>query len=93
MENHILSVENYDKESQMLKEKTVENEKNQIKTYFSLKKRGLQLHKNRLYIPNTTKIKLTVMDELHKRPYSRHLGYQKMITMIIKDFFCPNMKK
>ena len=33
------------------------------------------------------------MNELHKRPYSRHPGYQKMITMIRKDLFWPNMKK
>ena len=33
------------------------------------------------------------MDELHKRSYSGHPGYQKMITMIIKEFFWPNMKK
>ena len=33
------------------------------------------------------------MNELHKRPYSGHLRYQKMITMIRKDLFWPNMKK
>ena len=33
------------------------------------------------------------MDELHKRPYSVHPRYQKMIAMIRKEFFWPNMKK
>ena len=33
------------------------------------------------------------MNELHKQPYSGHLGYQKTITMIIQYFFSPNMKK
>ena len=33
------------------------------------------------------------MEELHKRPYSGHPGYQKMITMTSNDFFWPNMKK
>ena len=33
------------------------------------------------------------MNELHKRPYSVHPRYQKMITMIRNDFFWPNMKK
>ena len=33
------------------------------------------------------------MNELHKRSYSGHPRYQKMITMIIKDFFWPNIKK
>ena len=66
MENQILNAENYDKEYQNLKEKTGENEKNQISTYFILNGRGLLLHKNRLYIPNTAENKLTVMNELHK---------------------------
>ena len=33
------------------------------------------------------------MNEIHKKPYSRHPGYQKIITLIIKDLFWPNMKK
>ena len=93
MENQILNAEISDKEYQNLKEKTVENEKNHIKTDFSLNRRGLVLHKNRLYIPNTTEIKLTFMNDLNKWFYSGHLGYQKMITVIRKDFFYPNMKK
>ena len=92
LENKILNAENFDKEYQKRKEKTVENERNKIKTILSLNGRGLLLHKGRLYTPNATYIKLTVMDELHKRPYSRHPGYQKMIIMTRKDFFCPNMK-
>ena len=33
------------------------------------------------------------MNELHKQPYSGYPWYQKMITMIRKYFFWPNMKK
>jgi hypothetical protein len=33
------------------------------------------------------------MDELHKRPYSGHPGYQKMITATRKQFYWPGMKK
>ena len=54
LENKILNAENFDKEYQKLKEKTIENEKNQIKTDFSVNGRGLLLHKNKLYIPNAT---------------------------------------
>ena len=85
--DHILNIGNFDGEYHRLKEKTVKNEQEQVKTNFSLIQQGLLLYKNRLYIPNTREIKLTVMDELHKIPYSGHLGYQKMITMIKKDFF------
>ena len=71
----------------MLKENNAKNEQNQVKADFSLNQQGLLLHKNRLYIQNIAEINLTVMDELHKRPYSGHPSYQKMITMIRKDFF------
>ena len=40
-----------------------------------------------LYIPNVTKIKLLILNEIHKIPYSGHPGYQKTITMSRKDFF------
>ena len=91
--NQILNAENFDKEYQNLKEKTTENERSEKKTDLSLNGRGLLLHKNKLYIPNSADIKLTVVVELHKRPYSGHPRYQKMITMIRKDLFWPNMKK
>ena len=51
------------------------------------------MHKNNMYIPNIVEIEQTFMDELHKTPYSRHPSYQKMIPMIKKYFFWPNMKK
>ena len=45
LEDKIKNAEIYDKEYQKLKEKTAENEVNQIKTYYSLNKRGLLLNK------------------------------------------------
>ena len=54
MENQILNVENFDREYQILKEKTAKNEKNQVKIDFSQNQQGLLLHKSRLYIPNIT---------------------------------------
>ena len=55
-------------------------------------KKGLLLYKDRLYVPNVPKIKLLILNEIHKTPYSGHLGYQKTITMLRKDYFWPNMK-
>ena len=63
-----------------------------LKTYFSLNKKGLMLYKIRLYVPNVLEIKLLILNEVHKSPYSGHLGYQKMITMLRKDYFWTNMK-
>ena len=35
---------------------------------------------------------MLILNEVHKVPYSRHPGYQKMITMLRKDYLWPNMK-
>ena len=56
-------------------------------------KKGLLLYKYRICAPNVPKIKLLILDEIHKNPYLGHPGYQKTITMLIEDYFWPNMKK
>ena len=50
------------------------------------------LHKKTLYVPNVPEIKLLILNEVHKISYSGHLGHQKMIKWIRKDYFWPNMK-
>jgi hypothetical protein len=47
---------------------------------------GLLTYRDRLYIPNCDNLKRFIMDELHKRPYTGHPGYQKMITGTRKNF-------
>jgi hypothetical protein len=54
---------------------------------------GLLTYRDRLYIPNCDDLKRFIMDELHKRPYTGHPGYQKMITATRKQFFWPGSKK
>jgi hypothetical protein len=58
----------------------------------SIDKEGLLRFKNRLYIPDSTKIKLNILDDAHKKPYSGHPGYQKTIKTLRKLFYSPNMK-
>jgi hypothetical protein len=65
---------------------------NSDKSDLSIDKNGLLRFKNRIYIPDSTELKLTVLDEVHKKPYSGHPGYQKMITTLRKLFYWPNMK-
>ena len=76
--------------------KTVANLKNNLenldRTYLILGRNGLLRFKNRLYIPNSNELKLTILDKVHKKPYSGHLGYQKTITTLRKLFYWPNMK-
>ena len=50
------------------------------------------MYKNKIYVPNIHDIKLSILNEVHKSPYSRHLGYLKMITMLRKEYLWPNMK-
>ena len=45
-----------------------------------------------MYVPNVPKVKLLILDEIHKTPYSGHPGYQKTITMLRKEYFWPNMQ-
>jgi len=37
-------------------------------------------------------LKAGILDEIHKKPYSGHPGYQKTVTMLRKDFYWPKMK-
>jgi hypothetical protein len=55
--------------------------------------RGLLTYKNKLYIPDCDDLKRFMMDELHKRPYTGHPGYQKMIISTRKQFYWPRLKK
>ena len=75
-----------------LKEKVTQNVCENIITDYNFNEKGLMLHKNRLYVPNIPEVKLLILNEVHKMPYSAHLGYQKMITMLRKEYFWPNMK-
>jgi hypothetical protein len=47
---------------------------------------GLLTYRNRLYIPRCDDLKRFTMDDLHKRPYTSHPGYQKMIMTTRKQF-------
>jgi hypothetical protein len=54
---------------------------------------GMLTYRNKLYISSCDDLKRFIMDELHKRPYTGHPGYQKMITGTRKQFYWPGMKK
>jgi hypothetical protein len=54
---------------------------------------GLLTYKGRLYIPNCDDLKRFMMDELQKKTYTSHHGYQKMIIATKKLFYWPGLKK
>ena len=65
---------------------------NSDKSDLSIDKNGLLQFKNRLYIPDSTELKLTTLDEVHNKPYSGHPGYHKTITTLRKLFYWTTMK-
>ena len=54
---------------------------------------GLLTYRDRMYIPNCDNLKRFIMDELHKRPYTGHPRYPKMISTTNKLFYWHGMKK
>ena len=81
-----------DENDHKLQAKVAESLIESLSTWYSLNEKGFLLYKNRLYIPNVLKIKLLILNEIHKTPYSGHPSSQKTITMLQKDYFWPNMK-
>ena len=63
--------ENYTKLVEELQNTSVNSDKPDL----SIDKNGLLRFKNRLYIPDSAELKITVFYEVHKKPYSGHLGY------------------
>ena len=51
-----------------------------------MKKRFL-LYKDRIYVPNVPKVKLLILDEIHKTPYSGHPGYQSDYNYVKEIIF------
>jgi hypothetical protein len=60
---------------------------NSDKSDLSIDKKGLLQFKNRLYIPDSAELTLIDLDEVHKKLYSGHPGYQKTITTLRKLFY------
>jgi hypothetical protein len=53
---------------------------------------GMLTYKGRMYIPNCDDLNRFTLDELHKRPYIGHSGYQKLIAATKKLFHWSRMK-
>jgi uncharacterized protein (DUF1919 family) len=51
------------------------------------------MHKNKIYVPSSGELKDLVLKEMHNVPYVGHIGYQKKISAVKSQFFCPRMKK
>jgi len=92
LEERIKGKEESDKNYQNLKSKIAGNEYEIEGSDYNLTDAGLIMYTNILYVPNVPEIKWLILKEVHESPYSGHKEYQKMITILRKDFFWPNMK-
>ena len=87
--NHVAKDELYVQVKDKLQQQNLE------KNYegYKLEEDELITYKNIIYIPNVADLRRIVMDEIHRAPYSGHLGYQKTIATVKKQYFWPRMKK
>jgi hypothetical protein len=70
LEEKVKIVAEKDIEYQNIKSKLTKKQVEDEKSDFRLSKNGLLMYKNRLYVPEVEEIKLLILNELHKKPYS-----------------------
>eukprot|EP00253_Pinus_taeda_P011485 PITA_11485 len=89
----IKEISGQDTEYQQLKQQIQQSDGKDSQQEFTIDDAGIVYFKQRIYVPNQNKIKGLIMDEFHISHYAGHLGYQKMMTAIRKEYFWPGMKK
>ena len=50
------------------------------------------MHRDRVYVHDVQDIRKMVMKETYDVPYVRHLGYQKIVAAVRKQYYWPGMK-
>ena len=50
------------------------------------------MHRDRVYVPDVGDIRKVVMKEAHDVPYVGHLGYQKIVAAVRKQYYWIGMK-
>jgi hypothetical protein len=60
---------------------------------YELREDGILMYRCQVYVPNDQELKRLIFSEMHKVPYVGHLGYQKTIVTVKKQYFWPGMKK
>jgi hypothetical protein len=48
---------------------------------------GILLYMNKVYVPNSQKLKKLVLKNMHNVPYVGHLGYQKTIVVVRAQYY------
>ena len=81
--------ENYRKLQAKVKENLIES----LSTRYNLNEKGLFLYKDKLYVPNVPKIKLLILNKMHKNPYSGHPSYVENYNHAKKRLFPSKHEK
>ena len=85
--DRVKAASNQDTNYNKLLSKIQNHEINMDGAAFKVDQKGFIWFKDRLYVPNVLEIKLFIMIEMHKPPFAGHLGYQKMVIALRKQFF------
>ena len=81
----------HDDEYTKLRSEIQSNEVNLKGTDFKFNQKGLLWFKDRMYMLKNLEIKIFILNEMHKIPFAGHPSYQKMITDMRKQIFCPGL--
>ena len=54
---------------------------------------GMLKLKGRVYIPNSSELRKSVLQEMHNAPYAGHPSYQKTVIAVRKEYLWPGIKR
>ena len=54
---------------------------------------GLIRFRDIIYVLDNNDLKKVILREFHEKPHSGHPSYQKMLTIVNKFYYWPNLKK
>jgi hypothetical protein len=54
---------------------------------------GILLYRNIIYVPNYSKLRGTILKEMHNVPYVRHPGYQKTVSVVKSQYYWLGIKR
>ena len=53
---------------------------------------GLVRLRDRIYVSDSSDLKMVILREFHVKPYSSHPGYQKTLDVVKKFYYWSNLK-
>eukprot|EP00253_Pinus_taeda_P020845 PITA_20845 len=82
-----------DSEYQHLKQQVQQSVNERLQQGYTLDSAGMLCFNKKMYVPDSNDLKRLILDEFHISHYTGHPGYQKMVTVLKKEYYWPGMKK